>query len=435
MKQDTLAIHSSYEKDTHKTMNIPLYMTTAYDFGSTEFAASSFKLEQGTDHVYTRVGNPTNAIFEQRIAKVEGGSGALATASGMSAIFYSILNIAKAGDNIIASSQLYGGTITLFTQTLKRFGIEARFFDIEKVEDIEKLIDENSKCIFFETISNPSIDLPDFERIIEIANKHTLLTIVDNTVATPILCQPLKLGVDVVVHSASKYITGQGTAIGGLIIERENLVEKIIDNPRYKEFNEPEPSYDGIVFSNCGATPILFTFRARMILLRDTGASLSPFNSWIFLQGLETLSIRMEKHSQNALKIAEWLESQSIVKKVNYPLLKSNKNYDLAKKYLNENASGLISFEVENLETAKTILDKVKIFSIVANIGDSKSIINHSASTTHQQLSKEELDKAGISEGLIRLSIGIENIQDLIDDLKGAFNKSYKKDESFIYNI
>ena len=278
---------------------------------------------------------------------------------------------------------------------------------------------------FFETISNPSIDLADFERIIEIANKHTLLTIVDNTVATPILCQPLKLGVDIVVHSASKYITGQGTAIGGLIIERENLVEKIIDNPRYKEFNEPEPSYDGIVFSNCEATPILFTFRARMILLRDTGASLSPFNSWIFLQGLETLSIRMEKHSKNALKIAQWLESQSIVKKVNYPLLKSNKNYDLAKKYLNENASGLISFEVEGLETAKTILDNVKIFSIVANIGDSKSIINHSASTTHQQLSKEELDKAGISEGLIRLSIGIENVQDLIDDLQQAFNKKF----------
>lgn len=421
MKQDTLAIHSEYKKDTQRTMNIPIYMTTAFDFGTTEFAASSFRLEQGTDNVYSRVGNPTNAILERRIAQIEGGSGALALASGMSAIFYSILNIAQAGDNIIASNQLYGGTITLFTQTLKKLGIEARFFDIDKTENIEKLIDENSKCIFFETISNPSIDLPDFEKIIKIANKHNLLTIVDNTVATPILCQPLLLGVDIVVHSASKYITGQGTAIGGLIIERNNLVEKIRNNDRYKHFNEPEPSYQGLVFSDCGATPILFTFRARMILLRDTGASLSPFNAWIFIQGLETLSLRIIKHSQNALKIAQWLEEQNIVKKVNYPLLESNKNYDLAKRYLNEFASGLVSFEVENYETAKSILDNVKIFSIVANIGDSKSIINHSASTTHQQLSVEELEKAGVSQRLIRLSIGIENVEDLIDDLEQAF--------------
>lgn len=421
MKQDTLAIHSEYKKDTQRTMNIPIYMTTAFDFGTTEFAASSFRLEQGTDNVYSRVGNPTNAILERRIAQIEGGSGALALASGMSAIFYSILNIAQAGDNIIASNQLYGGTITLLTQTLKKLGIEARFFDIDKTEDIEKLIDENSKCIFFETISNPSIDLPDFEKIIKIANKHNLLIIVDNTVATPILCQPLLLGVDIVVHSASKYITGQGTAIGGLIIERNNLVEKIRNNNRYKHFNEPEPSYQGLVFSDCGATPILFTFRARMILLRDTGASLSPFNAWIFIQGLETLSLRIIKHSQNTLKIAQWLEEQNIVKKVNYPLLESNKNYDLAKKYLNDFASGLVSFEVENYETAKSILDNVKIFSIVANIGDSKSIINHSASTTHQQLSIEELEKAGVSQELIRLSIGIENVEDLIDDLEQAF--------------
>ncbi|MCT7584661.1 O-acetylhomoserine aminocarboxypropyltransferase/cysteine synthase [Aliarcobacter butzleri] len=422
MKQDTLAIHSEYKKDTQRTMNIPIYMTTAFDFGTTEFASSSFRLEQGTDNVYSRIGNPTNAILEQRIAQIENGSGALATSSGMSAIFYSILNIAQAGDNIIASNQLYGGTITLFTQTLKKLGIESRFFDIDKTQDIENLIDENSKCIFFETISNPSIDLPDFEKIMEIANKYNLLTIVDNTVATPILCQPLLLGVDIVVHSASKYITGQGTAIGGLIIERNNLVEKIKNNDRYKHFNEPEPSYQGLVFSDCGATPILFTFRARMILLRDTGGCLSPFNAWLFIQGLETLSLRIKKHSENAIIIAKWLEEQNIVKKVNYPLLESNKNYDLAKKYLNEFASGLVSFEVEDFKIAKIILDNVKIFSIVANIGDSKSIINHSASTTHQQLSVEELKKAGISQGLIRLSIGIENVDDLIDDLEQAFN-------------
>ncbi|MGE4383164.1 MAG: O-acetylhomoserine aminocarboxypropyltransferase/cysteine synthase family protein [Arcobacter sp.] len=421
MEQETLAIHSQYIKDRERTMNIPILMTTAYDFGTTDFAASSFNLEQGTDNVYTRVGNPTNAILEKRIAALEGGSGALATSSGMSAIFYSILNIANSGDNIIASNQLYGGTITLFTQTLKKLGITVKFFDVDKPQEIESLVDEDTKCIFFESISNPSIDLPDFEKIIDIANKFNLLSIVDSTVTTPILCQPLLLGVDIVVHSASKYITGQGTAIGGLIVERKNLVEKIKENARYKHFNEPEPSYKGLVFSDCPATPILFTFRARIVLLRDTGGCLSPFNAWIFIQGLETLSIRIKKHSSNALEIALWLEKQDIVKKVNYPFLTSSTSYDLAKKYLKDGASGLISFEVENLDTAKTILDNVKIFSIVANIGDSKSIINHSASTTHQQLSPEELKKAGISEGLIRLSIGIEDSDDLINDLAQAF--------------
>lgn len=421
MQQDTLAIHSQYNKDAQKTMNIPIYMTTAYDFGTVDFAASSFRLEQGTDNVYTRVGNPTNAILEKRVAALEYGSGALATASGMSSIFYSILNIAESGDNIIASNQLYGGTITLFTQTLKKIGIQVRFFDIENPNEILNLVDENTKCIFFETISNPSTVVPDFDTIINIANKNNLLTIVDNTVATPILCQPLKLGADIVVHSASKYITGQGTAIGGLIVERENLVNKIKNNNRYKFFNEPEKSYQGLIFSDCDASSILFTFRARMILLRDTGACMSPFNAWIFLQGLETLYLRINQHSKNAIQIAHWLERQAIVKSVNYPLLESNKNYLLAKKYLTIGASGLISFEVSSYEVAKKILNSVKLFSIVANIGDSKSIINHSASTTHQQLSKDELEKAGISQSLIRISVGLESCNDLINDLQTSF--------------
>ena len=407
-----------------ESINAPIYMTTAYDFGSAEFAASSFMLEQGTDNVYTRVGNPTNALLEKKISELEGGSGALATASGMSAITYAILNIAESGDNIISSNQLYGGTITLFTQTLKKLGIEVRFFDIDSTEDINDLIDEKTRCIFFETISNPSIDLPDFEKIITIANQHNILTIVDNTVATPILCRPLLLGIDIVVHSASKYITGQGTAIGGLIIERKNLVQKIKDNSRYKYFNEPETSYHGLIFSDCPASSILFTFKTRMILLRDTGACMSPFNAWIFIQGLETLSLRVLEHSQNALKVAKWLSEQNIVKQVNYPLLETDANYTKAIKYLSKGASGLVSFEVKDFQTAKSILDNVEIFSIVANIGDSKSIINHSASTTHQQLSKAELMKAGISEGLIRLSVGIEHCDDLIDDLKKSFNRA-----------
>ncbi len=420
MKQSTKALHSGYEKDSQKTMSVPIYMSTAFDFGTADFAASSFNLEQGTDNVYTRVGNPTNAILERRFAEVEGGSAALAVASGMGAIFYSILNIAEAGDNIVVSNQLYGGTVTLFSQTLKKLGIESRFFDVHKAEDIEALIDDKTRCIFFESISNPSIDVPNFDAIIEVANKYNMLTIVDNTVATPILCQPLLLGVDIVVHSASKYTTGQGTAIGGLIVERENLSLKIKDNPRYPYFNEPEVSYHGLVFADSVVSPVLFTFRARMILLRDTGAVLSPFNAWLFIQGLETLALRIKEHSKNALAIAQWLQKQEGIKKVNYPLLEGDKNYENASKYLSKGASGLVSFEVEDYDRAKKILDKVEIFSIVANIGDSKSIINHSASTTHQQLSKEELKKAGVSEGLIRLSVGIEDLEDLIEDLAQA---------------
>ncbi|MBL0721859.1 MAG: O-acetylhomoserine aminocarboxypropyltransferase/cysteine synthase [Sulfurovum sp.] len=421
MEIATKALHSGYEKDNQKTMSVPIYMSTAFDFGSADFAASSFKLEQGTDNVYSRVGNPTNAILERRFAEVEGGSASLAVASGMAAIFYSILNVAEAGDNIVVANKLYGGTITLFTQTLKKLGIEARFFEIDAYEEIESLIDDKTRAIFFETISNPSIDIPAFEEIIKIADKHGVLSIVDNTVATPILCRPLLLGVDVVVHSASKYTTGQGSAIGGLIVERKNLSAKIKDNARYPHFNNPEVSYHGLIFADSAVSEILFTFRARMILLRDTGAVLSPFNSWLFIQGLETLSLRMKEHSKNALIVAKWLEKQKGVNMVNYPLLEQDKNYANASKYLSNGASGLLSFEVDDYESAKKILDSVKLFSIVANIGDSKSIINHSASTTHQQLSKEELIKAGISEGLLRLSIGLEDANDLIADLDNAF--------------
>lgn len=420
MQLQTEALHAGYDKDTQRTMAVPMYMSTAFDFGSTDFAASSFNLQQGTDNVYTRVGNPTTAVLEKRFAVLEGGSGALAVSSGMSAIFYSILNVAQAGDNIIVANQLYGGTVTLFSQTLKRLGIEARFFDIHSPDVIEALVDEKTRCLFFESITNPSIDVPNFDTLIAIANKHQILTIVDNTVATPMLCQPLLLGVDVVVHSASKYTTGQGLAIGGLIVERQNLAEKIKGNVRYPDFNTPEVSYHGLVFADSVVSGILFTFRARMVLMRDTGAVLSPFNAWLFIQGVETLSLRMKQHSQSALSIAQWLEKHPRVKKVNYPLLESDKSYANAQKYLTKGSSGLLSFEVEDFETAKKVLDSVEIFSIVANIGDSKSIINHSASTTHQQLSPEELKKAGVSAGLIRLSVGLEDENDLIADLKAA---------------
>ncbi len=419
MKKETIALHAGYTKDEQKTMAVPIYMTTAYAFDSAEHAANLFALKE-IGNIYTRLGNPTTDVFEKRFAALEGGEAALATASGMAAITYAILNVAEAGDNIVAASQLYGGTVTLFTHTLKRLGIEARMFDVHAPSEIENLIDEKTKVIFFESITNPSIDVPDFEKIVKIANKYNILTVVDNTVATPILCNPIELGVDIVVHSASKYTTGQGLALGGIIVEGKSAKEKIVKNPRYAMFNEPDISYHGLVYVDTPFAP--FILRARLGLLRDLGAAPSPFNSWLFIQGLETLSLRVKKHSENALAIAKWLKNHPKVKKVNYPLLEEDINYENAKKYLKGGASGLLSFEVESFKEAKKITDSVKIFSRVVNIGDSKSIITHPASTTHQQLSSKELIKAGVSEGLIRLSIGLENVEDLIKDLEQALS-------------
>jgi O-acetylhomoserine (thiol)-lyase len=326
--------------------------------------------------------------------------------------------VAEAGDNIIVAKQVYGGTTTLTGHTIKRFGIETRYFDINNPSEIESLIDDKSKIILFESITNPSIDVADFEVIVAIAKKYGVMTCVDNTVATPIYCTPLTLGCDIVVHSASKYTTGQGLAIGGIVIERENLVDMIKGNPRYYHFNEPDDSYHGLIYSDLPLP--LFTLRIRLALLRDLGATPSPFNSWLYIQGLETLPLRMRQHSSSALTIANFLESHPKVKKVNYAGLESNSNYALAQKYFPKGQSGLLSFEVDSLDEAKAISDGTKIFALVVNIGDSKSIITHPASTTHQQLSKQELIEAGVPEGLIRLSVGLEDTQDLIDDLSNA---------------
>jgi O-acetylhomoserine (thiol)-lyase len=339
----------------------------------------------------------------------------------MASIFYAIANAAEAGDNIICARQLYGGTLTQAAYTLKRFGIHARFFDVHNPGAIEALVDDKTKAIFFETLTNPSIDVADIAAITAIAKKHGILTIVDNTVATPVLCRPLEHGVDVVVHSASKYTTGQGLAIGGIMVERHGLVDFIKGNARYPQFNEPDESYHGLTYVD---VPLpLFCLRARLSLLRDLGAVVSPFNSWLFIQGIETLSLRMREHSRNAQAVAEFLESHPKVKKVNYPGLKSNPNYANAQRYFEKGmSSGLLSFEVESFETAKKIVDATKLFSLVVNIGDSKSIITHPASTTHQQLSNEELVACGVPAGLIRLSIGLEAHEDLIADLKAAFD-------------
>ena len=419
MKEQTLAIHAGYDKDAQGTMAVPIYQTTAYEFRDTEHAANLFALKE-LGNIYTRLMNPTTDVFEKRFNALEQGGGAVGTASGMAAIFYAIANVAEAGDNIVVASQVYGGTTTLTGHTIKRFGIETRYFNVNNPTEIEALVDEKTKIILFESITNPSIDVADFEAIVAIAKKHNIMTCVDNTVATPILCKPLTLGCDIVVHSASKYTTGQGLAIGGIIVERENLVEMIKGNPRYAHFNEPDESYHGLIYSDLPLP--LFTLRVRLALLRDLGATPSPFNSWLYIQGLETLPLRMKQHSASALKIAQYLESHPKVKSVNYPALKSNNNYALAQKYFPKGTSGLLSFEVESKELAQSIADKTEIFKVVVNIGDSKSIITHPASTTHQQLSSQELIDCGIPAGLIRLSVGLEDSEDLIADLEKALS-------------
>jgi len=418
MDLQTLALHAGYDKDSQGTMAVPIYQTTAYEFRDVEHAANLFALKE-LGNIYTRLNNPTTDVFEKRFAAMEGGEAAIATASGMSAIFFAIVNAAEAGDNIVCAKQLYGGSLTLSAHTLKRFGIEARFFDVHQPQELENLIDEKTKVIFFESLTNPSIDVADIEAITTVANKHNILTIVDNTVATPAICSPFDFGVDITVHSASKYTTGQGLAIGGILVERKNLIEKLKDNPRYSHFNQPDASYHGLVYTDVGLPP--FTLRARLSLLRDLGAVVSPFNSWLFIQGLETLALRMKEHSKNALALAEFLESHPKVKKVNYPGLKSNTNYENAQKYFKDGlCSGLLSFEVDGLQEAEKIVNATKLYSLVVNIGDSKSIITHPASTTHQQLSAQELIACGVPEGLIRISCGLESSQDLIQDLKQA---------------
>jgi len=420
MDLQTEALHAGYTKDTQGTMAVPIYQTTAYEFRDVEHAANLFSLKE-LGNIYTRLNNPTTDVFEKRFAALEGGEAALATSSGMSAIFFAFANAAEAGDNIVCAKQLYGGSLTQTAHTLKRFGIEARFFDVHQPQELEGLIDEKTKVIFFESLTNPSIDVADIDAIVTIANKYNILTVVDNTVATPVICRPFEHGVDITVHSASKYTTGQGLAIGGILVERKNLNEKIKGNERYSHFNTPDASYHGLIYTEVGLPS--FTLRARLSLLRDLGAVVSPFNSWLFIQGMEHLALRMREHSKNALALAQFLESHPKVKKVNYPGLQSNANYPMAQKYFKDGlCSGLLSFEVESLEEATKIVNATQLYSLVVNIGDSKSIITHPASTTHQQLSHEELVACGVPEGLIRISVGLESAEDLIADIKQALD-------------
>ena len=423
MQKETIAIHAGYnKKQGNGEMSVPISQTTAYAFRDSEHAANLFALKE-LGPIYTRLTNPTTDVLEQRFAQLEGGAAAICTSSGQAAIFYAIANVAEAGDNIIISDKLYGGAVTLLTHTIKRFGISAKVFKSDDASNLEELIDDKTKAIFFESLSNPQIAITDVEKVVEIAKRHGVLTICDNTVASAALFNPISWGIDVVVHSTSKYTNGQGTTIGGIVVERDGLAEFFKANSnRYSHFTTPDESYHGLVYTDVPLPN--FCLRIRLALLRDIGATQSPHNSWLLIQTLETLGLRVDKHSDNALEVAKFLESHPKVKAVNYPGLKSNKYYDKAQKYFKGGkASGLISFDVESFEEAKRIIDSVKLFSVVVNIGDSKSLITHPASTTHSQMSPEELVKAGVNPVTVRLSIGLENTADLIADLTQALDK------------
>ena len=422
MQNETIAVHGGYnKKEGYGSMAVPIAQTTAYAFRDSEHAANLFALKE-LGPIYTRLTNPTTDVLEQRFAQLEGGAAAICVASGQSAIFYAVANVAQAGDNVLISDKLYGGAVTLLTHTMKRFGITAKVFRSEDASDLEEQIDDKTKAIFFESLSNPQIAIADVEKIVEIAKRNGVLTICDNTVATAALFNPIKWGVDVVVHSTSKYVNGQGTTIGGIIVERDGLAEFFKENSaKYTEFTEPDASYHGLVYTDVPLPN--FCLRIRLSLLRDIGAAQSPHNSWLLIQTLETLALRVDRHSDNALEIAKFLSAHPKVKAVNYPGLESDKYYAKAQKYFKDGkASGLISFDVETYEEAKKVIDSAKLFSVVVNIGDSKSLITHPASTTHSQMSEEELKASGINPVTVRLSIGLENTADLKADLEQALS-------------
>lgn len=418
--EETLALHAGYTYDTQRTISIPIYQNTAYSFESLQQAAARFNLEE-IGNIYTRLTNPTTDVLGSRLAAIDGGAFGVPISSGSAAIFYAIVNCASYGDNIVFSNKIYGGTQTLFTHTLKKsFGIESKVFDIDNIEEtLESVINDKTKVIFFESISNPKISIADTKKITDIAKKYGIITICDNTVATAFLHKPFDFGVDIIVYSLSKYINGQGSALGGAIIERNGLNEFIKDNPRYQAFNTPDESYHGLIYSSLPLP--CFSIRIITEWLRNIGATISPQNAWIILQGLETLSLRIKKHSQNALEIAKFLENHHKIKSVDYPALDSSPYNKLVKKYYKESqTSGLISFEAQSFEEAQKICNNTELFAVVVNIGDSKSLIVHPASTTHSQLSEKELENAGITHCTIRLSIGLESSDDLIQDLKNA---------------
>jgi len=422
LQLETLAVHAGQEIDpTTMSRAVPIYQTTSYGFRDSDHAANLFALAE-FGNIYTRIMNPTTDVFEKRVAALEGGVGALAVSSGQAAITFSILNIAGAGDEIVSASSLYGGTYNLFAHTLKKIGITVKFVDPVDPENFRSAITPKTKALYAESIGNPRGDVLDIEAVAKIAHEHGIPLIVDNTLPSPYLLRPIEHGADIVVHSATKFIGGHGTSIGGIIVDSGKFDWKA--SGKFPGFTEPDPSYHGLVYSDA-VGPIAYIIKARVQLLRDIGASLSPFNSFLLLQGLETLHLRMERHSENALKVAQYLEKHPAVSNVNYPALESHPSYELTSKYLPKGAGAILTFEINGgVEAGKKLINSVKLFSHLANVGDSKSLIIHPASTTHSQLEGEELLSTGVTPGMVRLSVGTENIEDILYDLEQAIQAS-----------
>lgn len=421
MKDETLSIHFGYETDpTTKSVATPIYQTVAYEFDNAQHGADLFNLEV-PGNIYTRIMNPTNDVLEKRMAALEGGIAGLVVSAGSAAINYAILTLAQAGDNIVSTPQLYGGTYTLFAHMLPNQGIEVRFAKDDKPESLAELIDENTKAVYCESIGNPAGNIIDLERVAELAHAQGVPVIVDNTVATPVLCKPIEFGADIVVHSLTKYVGGHGTTLGGIIIDSGKF-PWAEHKDRFPVFNQPEPSYHGVVYTEAFGEAA-FIGRARTVPLRNTGSALSPMNAFMLMQGLETLSLRMERHTENALKVAEYLSQHDKVSWVSYAGLPDSEFYPLAEKYMQGKPSAILSFGLKDgYEAGVRFYDALKIFKRLVNIGDAKSLACHPASTTHRQLSEAEQKQAGVSPEMIRLSVGIEHIDDILADLEQALN-------------
>lgn len=421
MKLETLAVHAGFKPDpTTKSVAVPIYQTTSYAFDSTQHGADLFDLKV-PGNIYTRIMNPTNGVLEERVAAMEGGVAALAVASGMAAITYAIQTIAQAGDNIVSVSKLYGGTYNLFAHTFPRQGITVKFAPHNDVAALEALIDDNTKAVFCETIGNPAGNIVDIEALAQAAHRHGVPLIVDNTVASPALCRSIEYGADIVVHALTKYMGGHGTTIAGCIVDSGKF-PWTEHKSRFPMLNEPDPSYHGVVYTEAFG-PAAFIGRCRVVPLRNTGAALSPFNAFLILQGIETLSLRMERHNENALKVANFLKNHPQVSWVNYGGLPDHPEHGLAKKYFGGLPASIMSFGIKGGHAAGArFIDALQLILRLVNIGDAKSLACHPASTTHRQLGPEELKSAGVTDDMVRLSIGIEHIDDILDDIRQALD-------------
>jgi len=422
MKIETKALHAGYQPEpTTRAVAVPVYQTTAYAFDNTQHGADLFDLKV-LGNIYTRIMNPTNDVLEQRLADMEGGAAGLAVSSGQAATTYALLTIAEAGDNFVSMSTLYGGTYNLFAHTFPQIGIETRFADPEKLDDLPQLFDAKTKAVYCESIGNPAGNVLDLQRIAEIAHAHGIPVIVDNTVPTPVLCRPFEWGCDIVVHSVTKYISGHGTIIGGALID-SNTFDWVANKARFKRLNEPDVSYHGVVYTETGLPP--FILRARVVPLRNIGAAMAPQNAFLALQGLETLPLRMERICSNALTVAKHLQNHARVNWVRYAGLDDSPYKSLLDKYTGGRASGVLSFGIKGgVEAGQKFIDALQLITRLVNIGDAKSLACHPATTTHRQLSEDELAASGVTTDLVRLSIGIENVADIIEDIERALSAS-----------